>query len=53
MFQARVIGKVKTNILLSIKFQNCTVYEIHVEKSCRAGQATDDNVELAHFMLDD
>jgi hypothetical protein len=33
-------------------FENRTVYEINVEEYCRAGQATDDNMSHAHFMLD-
>ena len=46
--------EVKTHISCSINLkQNGRFYKIHVEKSCRVGHATDDNVELAHCMLDD
>jgi hypothetical protein len=33
-------------------FENRAVYEINVEKFCRAGQATDDSMAYAHCMLD-
>jgi hypothetical protein len=33
-------------------FYNRAVYEIIVEKYCRAGQTTDGNIAHAHCMLD-
>ena len=54
MFQTEIVEKIKTHILWSVTFffENPTVYEINVEKYCRAGQATDDNMARAHCMLD-
>jgi len=50
MFQIRVVEKIKTHILYSITFFQ--LYEIKVEKHCRAGWATDDNMVHVHCMLD-
>ena len=33
-------------------FENRALYEITSKKYCGAGQATDDNIALAHCMLD-
>jgi len=44
-----VVEKIKTHILCSVAVlfvKNRAVYEIEVQKYCRAGQATDDN--MAH-----
>ena len=35
----------------NIFLKNHAIYEINVEKYCRAGQATDDNMANAHCML--
>jgi hypothetical protein len=45
MFQTKDVEKIKTHILCSITFsrKSCRLWD-NVEKSCRAGQATDDNV---------
>jgi hypothetical protein len=53
MFQAKVVEKNETHILCSITlFRNsCRLWD-NVEKCCRAGQATDDNMAHAHCMLD-
>ena len=50
----KVVDKIKTRILCSINFsfwKSCRLWD-NVEKYFRAGQATDDNVEHAHCMLD-
>jgi len=51
MFQTKVVEKIKTHILCSTTFfrKSCPLWH-NVEKYCRAGQATDDN--MAHGMLD-
>jgi len=53
MFQAKVVDKIKTNFLCSIPPplppENSAVY--NVQKYCRAGQATDDNMAYARCML--
>ena len=33
-------------------FENRTIYEIMWKKYCTAGQATNDNIVQAHYMLD-
>jgi len=53
-FQTKVVEKIQTHILCSITFffqKSCSLW-INVEKYCRAGQATDDNMANAHGMLD-
>jgi len=47
MFQTKVVEEVKTHILCSITFsrKSCRLWD-NVDKFCRAGQATDDN--MAH-----
>jgi len=50
----KVVEKIKTLILFSATFfffKPCRLYD-NVEKYCRAGQATDDNIAHAHCMLD-
>ena len=51
MFQTKAVDKIKTHILCAIPFfRNFTVCEI-TWKNIRDGQATDDNMAQAHFML--
>ena len=52
MFQKKVVGKIKIHILCSVKVfrKSCGLWD-NVEKYCRAGQATDDNMAHAHGML--
>jgi hypothetical protein len=54
MFQTKVAEKIKTHILCSItfSFENRAVYEIIWKKYCRAGQATQEIMALAHCTLD-
>jgi hypothetical protein len=49
MFQAEFIDKLKTHILYSITF---FLKRAVCEVMFRAGQATDDNMAYAHYMLD-
>jgi hypothetical protein len=54
MFQTEVEDKIKRNILCSVTFffrSSCRLWD-NVEKYCRAGHATDDNMARAHCMLD-
>jgi len=53
MFQTKGVEKIKTHILCSITVfrKSCRLWD-NVEKYCRAGQATDDNMAHAHCMLD-
>jgi hypothetical protein len=48
MFLKKAVEKIKTHILCSINFffYNRALYEIIVEKYCRAEQATDGNIAL-------
>ena len=52
MFQTKVVEKIKTHILCSIPFLRKS-YRLwdNVEKYCRAGQATDDNMAHALCMI--
>jgi hypothetical protein len=55
MFQTKVVEKNQnTNFVLSTFFFSKIVpfMKKKVEKYCRAGQATDDNMAHAHCMLD-
>jgi len=54
MFHTRVVDKIETHILCSATFlkQNIVPFMSVVEKYGTAGQATDDNMAHAHFMLD-
>ena len=53
MFQEKVVEKIKTHILCSVtNFRKSYLLWDKVEKYCRAGQATHDNMAHAHFMLD-
>jgi len=53
MFQSKVVEKINKYILFSKAFliKSCHLWE-NVENCCRKGQATDDNMERAHCMLD-
>jgi hypothetical protein len=55
MFHIKVVEKIKTQILLSIKsffFGNRAVYEIILRKHCRVGHATGEQYDHSHCMLD-
>ena len=45
MFQTEVVEEIKTRILCALTYEN-------VGKDSRAGEATDDTMGHAHFMLD-
>jgi hypothetical protein len=46
------LEEIKTHILCSVTFSpKIAVYEKMWEKYCREGQATDDNMAHAHYML--
>jgi len=53
MFQTKFVEKIKTHILCSVTFfwKSYRLWD-NVEKYCRAGQVTDDNMAHAHFILD-
>jgi hypothetical protein len=53
MFQTNVVQKIKTHILCSVTFfrKSCPLWD-NVWKYFRAGQATDDNMTHAHYVLD-
>ena len=53
MFQTTVVEKIKTHFVFNIFFFRKS-YRLrdNVEKYCRAGQATYDNMAHAHCMLD-
>jgi len=53
MSQAKFVEEIKTRILRSITFfrKLCPLRDI-VEKYCRPGQATHDNLVHGHYMLD-
>ena len=52
MFETQLVEEIKTHILCSIALfrKSCRLWD-NVEKYCRAGQATDDNMAHAHCML--
>jgi len=53
MFQRNIVEEIKTHILYSIFFFEKSCYlKDNVEKYCRAGQATDDNMAYTHCILD-
>jgi len=55
VFQTNVVEKIKTHISFSIAFfffENCSVYEQMWKKDCADDQATDDNMEHAHCLMD-
>jgi hypothetical protein len=54
IFQKNFVEKTETRILYSVTFffrKSCCLW-YNVDKCCRAGQATDDNMRHAHYMLD-
>jgi len=53
MFQTKVVEKITTHFVFSNFFfpEDRAVYE-NVEKYCRAGHATEDNMACAHCMMD-
>jgi len=54
-FQKEDVGKAQTYILCPITFffrKSCQLWD-NVEKFCRAGQNTHDNMAYAHSVLDD
>jgi len=53
MFQINVVEKIKTHILCSVTFFriSCRLWD-NVEKCCRVGQTTNDNMAHAHSVLD-
>jgi len=54
MFQTEVVEKIKlkhTFLFNNVFRKSCSLWD-NVEKNCRAGQATDDNMAHAHCMLD-
>ena len=53
MFQTKVVQKIKTHILCSVTLSRKSrrLWD-NVEKYCTAGQATDDNMAHARYMLD-
>jgi hypothetical protein len=51
MFRKNAVEGIKTHFVFNNFFtENRVVYEM-VEKYCRAGRATDENMALAHGML--
>jgi hypothetical protein len=53
MFQKELVEKIKTQILCLISvFRKLCLLSDGVEKYCRVGKATDDNMAHAHCMLD-
>jgi len=53
MFQKEVVEKIKTQLLCLISvFRKLYLLSDDVEKYCRIGKATDDNMAHAHCMLD-
>ena len=53
MFQIKVVEKLETRILFSVTcFRKSCPLWVNMEKYYRAGQTTDNNMALAHCMLD-
>jgi len=54
MFLIKVAEEIKTVCSVTFSFENPVVYEImwNIYIYCRAGQATDDSMAHAHYMLD-
>ena len=44
MFQTKVVEKIKTHFMLKQFFPKVVLFMGHVEKCCRAREATDDNI---------
>jgi len=51
MFQTTVLEKIKTHILCSIFRKSYGLWK-NVKQYCRAGQATDENMAHAHWLMD-
>ena len=53
MFQTKVVENIKTHILCSVTFfpENRAVCVIMWKEHCSVGQAVDDNMAHAHYML--
>jgi len=53
MFQTGFVEEIKTHCGVNNFFfrKSCNLWD-NVEKYCRAGQATDENIAHAHCMLD-
>jgi len=53
MMQTKFVQEIKIYFVFKIFFfrKSCRLWD-NVEKFCRAGQATDNNVARAHYMLD-
>jgi len=51
MFHTKFVNKTKTHIFCSVTFiwKSCQLWD-NVEKYCRAGPATNDNMAHAHCM---
>ena len=56
MFQTKVVQKIKVHILCSVKFfffsKFVPFFKDNLEKQCRAGQPTNDDMAHSHCMLD-
>ena len=54
MYQTNVVENIKTHFVFSNFFSVSKIVPLcnNVEKYCRAGQATDENMAPAHFLLD-
>jgi hypothetical protein len=50
MLRTKVVEKIKTPVLCSITFPYIVPLGDNVEKYCRGGQATEDNMAHAHSM---
>jgi len=52
MFQIKVVKNIKTHILylVTVFLKSCRLWD-NVEKYCGVGNATDDKIEHAHWML--
>ena len=51
MFHTKVVEKIKTHLMFNIFRKSSRLWD-SVEKCCRTGQATDDNMKHSHCMLD-
>jgi hypothetical protein len=52
MFQTKVVEEIKTHILCSVIFLFENRDEIMWKEYCREGQAVNNNMAQAHYMLD-
>ena len=51
MFQTEVVKEIKTHFVFNTFFRKSSILWNNVEKYCGSGQATDDNVARAHYLL--